>query len=270
MKSTSRITKVILPVAGLGKRLRPLTLRTPKALIPVMGRPLLDYIIEEAHKSGLTEAFLVVSPQHKAQFESYLDKNREKFKKLRFKILMQREALGNGQAVLEGAKRANGEPLAVRFCDDILIHEKPALQSLVDLFRIHGAPIFVLERVPKILIPRYGVVAVRRKLTPLLHEVSRVVEKPNVQEMLGAEGLSNLAVVGAYVITPSVVEHLKRVAPFAPPLGDALPLTSGFHHELAEGKKLYGWEFPGKRLDCGTLEGLKKAEEFLKSITPGK
>jgi UTP--glucose-1-phosphate uridylyltransferase len=185
---------------------------------------------------------------------------------LTFKILFQRDAFGNGQAVLEGAKAAPGEPLAVRFCDDILVHEKPALKSLGELFRAHGAPVFVLERVPKILIPHYGVVAVRRRVAPLVHEVSKVVEKPKVQEVLDTEGLSGLAVVGAYVVTPSVIRHLARLAPFAPPLGDSLPLTSAFHHELAHGGKIYGWEFPGKRLDCGTLEGLEKAEEFLKTI----
>lgn len=257
------IRKLVLPVAGMGTRLRPLTLRTPKALLVVGGRPLLDYMLEEAARSGIRDVSLVISPAHRGHFARFVASAGKKYPTLDFTVVAQERAFGNGQAILRALGENTREPIAVRYCDDILLHGTPALASLMRMYETHRAPVFVLERVPWSLLKNYGVVSVRKKVGPSLYEVHSIFEKHIVGEASERISASNLSVVGAYILTSSLIDHLRKLERVAPPVTDALLITAGFHHELASGGRVHGWEFPGKRFDCGTLEGIAKADAYL-------
>lgn len=256
-----KIRKLVLPVAGVGKRLRPLTLRTPKNLLSLDGKPLLAYALEEASRAGVKEVILVASPEHRKRFEKYLAAARRQFPDLRFTVRVQKEPIGNGHAILRAADLLKGEPFAVRFCDDVIVSRVPVLISLIRLFERCRAPVMLLKRVPKAKVSRYGVVRVKKvKEQSSLYEITDFVEKPPV-----AEAPSNLIVVGGYILTPAIIRNLSRLeraGTFTPER--ELWLTDAFRLEIARRGKLYGWEFPGKRLDCGTLEGFRKAELFFR------
>lgn len=270
------VRKLILPVAGLGKRLKPLTLTTPKNLLPVNGKPLIEYVLEEAAASGIKEVILVVNPKHREDFKEYLGKHTKQFPSLRFRIRVQETPGGNGHAIVQAKDCIGNEPFAVRFCDDIILTKAPVLQSLVALYEAYRAPVLLLERIPRKLVSRFGVVAVHPVRNPLsngvknaaqpkgrvggkIFRITKIVEKPPVRE-----APSNLIIVGGYVLSPRILQNLSSVADSLPTVADdALPLAVALQIELIVGGKVYGWEFPGRRLDCGTLDGLMKTEEFL-------
>ncbi len=260
-----RITKLVLPVAGLGKRLRPLTLKTPKNLIKVGGKPLIEYVLDEVRENGITEVVLITNPTQRDRFERYVDGIKKgKFSGIKFYIRTQKILGGDGHALLQAYDILKNEPFAVRFCDDIVLSNPPVLNSLLDIFSLVKAPVMLLQRVPDALVPRFGVVKVRRVKRPGmqdLYEVLDVVEKPALKE-----APSNLTIVGGYVITPKVLMNLKRVAGTLPLITeDALRIVTALEIELIAGGMVYGWEFLGTRLDCGTLENLAKTEEFIKN-----
>jgi len=261
------VQKAILPVAGIGKRLRPLTLTVPKALVEVCGRPLLDYVLDELHSAGIREVGIVASPRHEARFRAYIRNQSRRFNPIKFHIRIQKEAYGSGHALICAEDLVRNEPFVVRFCDDLLFSssEHP-LKTLLTNFRKHRAPIFMLTRVPKAVMSNYGVVGIRRTLDSKLYEINRVVEKPRtLEELRNGTALSNLTVVGAYVLTPKIFKHIKKLVEIMPPLQDGFPITAAFNLELKRGGKVCGLEFTGVRLDCGTLGGLVKAESTIRS-----
>jgi UTP--glucose-1-phosphate uridylyltransferase len=254
------VRKIILPVAGLGIRLGVLTRRTPKALVSVAGRPMLDYALLEARESGLREAILVVAPWCRSHFAAYL-KKKKRHRGLRIEIAVQPVPLGTGDAVCAAASYLRGEPFAVRYCDDVLYGRLPILSGLIKVFARHRKPLFTLKRVPKQEVRRYGVVAIGPSSRPPLYEVTGLVERPwDAVEVPP----SRLAVVGAYVLTSRLLGHLVAAKLVAPILKDSLPINIAFREEFHRGGKVYGWEFGGVRFDCGVPEGIKEAEEFLK------
>ena len=260
-----RVTKLILPIAGLGKRLLPLTKHMPKNLIPVNGRPLLEYVLEEAVSCGIREVVLIISPRHRRDFGAYIKKNQKKFPTLTFHIRVQETPGGNGHALTKAYDIVKNEPFAVRFCDDVLLGDPPALRGLLDLFDRYRASVVLLERVPKSKVSRFGVIGFKKVKTPSsfwggkICQINKIVEKPKRKD-----APSNLIIVGGYVLTPDILRNLKIVADTLPVVADdALPLAVALQIDLILKKKLYGWEFPGRRLDCGTLEKLQEAEKIL-------
>ncbi len=251
-------TKLVLPVAGLGLRLRPLTLTTPKNLIPVNGKPLIEYALEEAVVAGIAEVIVVVGPEHVRNYEEYLARAAKKFP-LRFHLRIQDKPFGHGHALLQAADVLGEEPFAVRFCDDVIINDAPVFPRFVELFEKYQAPVLLLERVPWERVSRYGVVR-SEEIAPRIHRIKEVVEKPAREN-----APSNLIIVGGYVLTPDVLKKLKGLEPEMRRENDALLLTDGFGDRFAKGEPVYGWEFPGIRPDCGSLEGLEKAEELLRA-----
>jgi UTP--glucose-1-phosphate uridylyltransferase len=261
----TKVTKLVLPVAGLGKRLLPLTEHTPKNLIPVCGRPLLEYVLEEAVQSGIHDVILIVNPAHRVKFEQYLRLNRKRFPELHFHIREQATPGGNGHAIVQAHDILRDEPFAVRFCDDVIIGKKPILQSLIQIYKTKQASVLLLERVPKALVSRFGVVGVKggggrgTGSKGRVYQITKIVEKPPAKE-----APSNLTIVGGYVLSPMILRNLRRVADTLPVIADdALPLAVALQIELILHGRVFGWEFTGMRLDCGTLEKLQKAERFL-------
>ncbi len=262
------VRKLILPVAGLGKRLRPLTLRRPKALVPLAGMPLLSYMLHDAAISGINEVIIVASPQHKKAFTSYIKKNKSKFPAFKkIHLVIQQKPMGDGHAVLQALHLFKKEPVAVRFSDDLILGDHPTVGSLIRFFDHHQAPVLLLERVPKKYVSRYGIVGIRKTLISQkgfpqgsIHELNTFVEKPRPKD-----APSNLSVVGGYVLTPKFIRHLSHHARMIKgDHNDALRLADVFSAMVARGEKIYGWQFKGSRLDCGTLEGFYRAEESVR------
>lgn len=252
-----KVRKLVLPVAGLGKRLRPLTLTIPKNLVPVNGKPLLEYTLEEAAQSGIEEAILIMGPEHRDRFAEYLETTgKKKFPNLRFHIRIQEKPFGNGQAILQASDLLY-EPFAIRFPDDIIVGSPPTLSSLIAVFESRQAPVLLLERIPQEQVSRYGVVRAEG-VGNSLYRIHDFVEKPAVEE-----APSNLIIIGGYVVPPTVIDHLRELEKSAPNVEDGLLLLDALKKEVESGNAFYGYEFSGTRLDCGTLEGLRAAEGFL-------
>jgi len=269
MQSTDMpVTKLILPVAGLGKRLRPLTLNCPKALVPVAGKPLLEYVLHEALATGIREVVLVISPQHERHFNEYLATAKRKFSSIQFTVRVQTEVLGDGHAVLQASDLIGDEAVAVRFCDDLLLDNEPVLGSLIALNAASGATVLLTERIPKEIISRYGVIGVGPVPSDLassvkggVHTVTSFVEKPSPDK-----APSDVGVIGGYILAPNVVKRISELYEgLAAHEPDSLRIADALRSELAAGARVYAWEFSGLRLDCGTLEGFQTAEQHLKS-----
>ncbi len=258
-----KITKLVLPVAGLGKRLQPLTLKTPKALVKANGKPLLDYVLEETRGTTIDEAILVINPKQKKDFEVYVKKAKQKFPNLRFVLKNQKRPLGTGHVLLLAGSFVLKEPFAVRFADDILVSRKPVLPNLIKNYQETNSSILTLRKIPKRLVSRFGVAAVKKVLNKGgVWRISKIIEKPRLEE-----APSNLVLIGAYVLTPEIMRLEKFLEDrYKGELtNDCFKLTDAFDLALQEKEKIFGLEFEGEYLDCGTLEEFRKAEKYLRS-----
>jgi len=235
----------------------PLTLNTPKALVPILDKPLLFYLLEEAALSGMKDVVFITNPGVRKQFEAFLGKTTSQFPELQFHLYDQLEPWGHGRAILSAYEFLKGKPFIIRFSDDLIFGEEPVSLSLSRLFDTHQKPIMLLEAVPPERASLYGVVGIQESLSPTLHRISKFVEKPK-------DPPSNLSVVGGYVFTPDLLEHLRELEKEAPQVPDGLLISDSFHPALSLGGEILGWQFPAQRFDCGNLEGLHLAEEFLK------
>lgn len=257
------IRKLLLPVAGLGQRLQPLTLTTPKNLIRLNGKPLIEYALAEARKAGIEEAVIIVGPQHRSHYLAYLAQAERAFPQIKFHLRLQHDPWGDGHAILQARDLVAGEPFAVRFCDDVISDEEPTLPRLISRARKLRSSVILLERVPEEDVSRYGVVAAEATGEDI-YRVRGAVEKPSV-----AEAPSNLIIVGGYALEGRVMDCLARMGSGMRGVKDELRIAHALAAEAKEGTRVYGWEFPGVRLDCGTLEGLQRAEEHIREASEG-
>jgi UTP--glucose-1-phosphate uridylyltransferase len=257
-KKIANIRTLVVPAAGLGKRLRPLTYTTPKNLLNLAGKPIVEYVVEEACDAGIENVVLVVSPRDKRRFEVYVRGAKKRFPSISFFIRTQLKPFGNGHAVLQAEGLIAKRPFAVRFPDDVILGKASVLASLVDAFRKRKASVLLLKRVPQRDVSRYGVVKVK-KAAPSLYRIFDFVEKPPRRD-----APSNLAIIGGYVLTPPVLRHLKRLSKHMRRVEDGLWLVDAFKSHIASGMPFYGMEFKGKRLDCGSLPGFLEAKEYMK------
>lgn len=269
----SEITKAIIPIAGLGTRFLPLSLAVSKEFFPLADKPIIQYVIEEAKKSGITEIIFVVSPKQK-MILSYLQKNPELekllikrkkdqplkelkefeqlFEGISFSFVVQKNPLGDGHSILQAAKLVGNEPVAVSFGDDVVYSEDPALGQLMNIFKTCNAPVIALKTLPKEHIPAYGNVAVE-KIATNLYKIKKIIEKPRPDQIQ-----SNLVVVGKYVLTPEVFGYLKKARPSEK--GEVI-LGEVFGKMLDDGLPLYGYEVKGEWLECG--DKLKWMKSFM-------
>ena len=257
------IKKIIIPVAGLGTRFLPLSKVLSKEFFPLVDKPIIQYIIEEVKKSGITEVVFVTSPgqktilnyfQESPELEKTLIKRKkdkilkelkdfeEIFKGISFSHVVQKTPLGDGHAILQGAKHANREAIAVSFGDDVVDSEEPAISQLISIFKTCNAPVVALKQMPIDKIPAYGVVAVE-KIAHGLYKIKKIVEKPEPSEIP-----SNLVIVGKYILTPEVFKYLKKATPSKK--GEII-LAEVFDKMLSDGKIIYGCELKGEWLECG-------------------
>ena len=262
-----QVRKAVFPVAGLGTRFLPATKSSPKEMLPLIDKPLVHYVVEEAVAAGI-EHILFVTGRGKRALEDYFDisfeleallqeKGKDKaFKEIRdiadmVKIyyVRQKQALGLGHAILCAREFVGDEPFAVLLGDDIIDAEKPCLAQLLDVYRKYRGTVLALEQVPMENISSYGCVKANQ-LSDRVFEVLDMVEKPKREE-----APSDLAIIGRYVLTPDIFPILEKQQPGK---GGEIQLTDAIRKLLQE-EAVYGCLFDGVRHDCGDKLGFLKA-----------
>ena len=265
------ITKAVFPVAGLGSRFLPVTKASPKEMLPVVDKPLIQYAVEEAAAAGITD-MIFITGRNKRAIEDHFDKAYELETELALRnksalleavqaatppginciYIRQSEALGLGHAVLCAAPVVGDEPFAVILADDLIDAQVPVMRQMVDVAtRVEASAIGVME-VPADDVGSWGIVetATPDAADPRIAAITRIVEKP-------APGStpSTLAVVGRYVLSPRIFHHLRTMPPGA---GGEIQLTDGIARLLAE-ERVVAYRFDGRRYDCGRKIGYLEA-----------
>ena len=258
--STRPTRKAVIPVAGMGTRFLPATKAVPKELLPVVDRPALQYIVEEAARAGLGEV-LMVTGRNKAAIEDFFDRHPELETALEKKgdaarleavhastevaqvhFVRQGEARGLGHAVLQAAAFVGDEPFAVLLGDDIIDARDHLLEQMLQVQAEHGGSVVALLDVGRENIDKYGAVAVEPGGTDVV-AITGLVEKPPVDE-----APSSLAVIGRYVLAPEVFDVLRETAPGR---GGEIQLTDALATLVERGEPVHGVVFSGRRYDTG-------------------
>jgi len=263
-----KVTKAVFPVAGLGTRFLPATKASPKEMMPIVDKPLIQYAVEEAVAAGITD-MIFVTGRSKRSIEDHFDKAYELENELERKgktemlnfvqnllpkninciYLRQSEALGLGHAVLCAQPVVGDEPFAVLLADDLLDGAPPVMQQMVESFNYYKTSVIGVQNVPRSETKSYGIVDAR-PLTQTVEQITRIVEKPTPEE-----APSTLAVVGRYVLTPRIFHHLTRIGKGS---GGEIQLTDGIAALLAE-EQVLAYRYQGKRYDCGSKLGYLEA-----------
>ena len=268
MAHSAKLRKAVFPVAGLGSRFLPVTKASPKEMLPIVDKPLIQYAVEEAAACGITE-MIFVTGRNKRAIEDHFDKAYELETELERKnkdvlldmvrsvlpegvrciYIRQAEPLGLGHAVLCAASVVGNEPFAVLLADDLIDANPPAMCRMAEIFAKEGSSLLGVEEVPRDQTQSYGIVTIDKMQgdTARMHSI---VEKPRP-----AEAPSNLAVIGRYVLTPRVFDMLSEVVPGA---GGEIQLTDGIS-ALLKHERVYAVRLPGKRYDCGSKIGYLQA-----------
>jgi UTP--glucose-1-phosphate uridylyltransferase len=263
---TARITKAVVPVAGLGTRVMPLTLHQPKAMIGVVDRPIIHYVIDELIAGGIKNIILVISP-NQPQFKTYLKylKNKDpewRKLKIKFNFVIQKRPWGNGDAIYAARKFIKNEPFVAAFGDDVLVDKTgdvSAVKNLIGFYKKFRVPMIILESVPKTRVSRYGVVKIKkRSVGRHIYKIDDVVEKPKP-----SAAPSNLTIVGRYILTPEIIKIIKTLYPVGGPLpGKEIWLADALKIYAQKGERLLGWRFNGRRFDGGSKIGILKAQAY--------
>ncbi|MFQ5873714.1 MAG: UTP--glucose-1-phosphate uridylyltransferase GalU, partial [Dehalococcoidia bacterium] len=261
------IRKVVIPAAGWGTRFLPTTKAIPKEMLPLADRPVIQYGVEEAVASGISQVIVVTSRGKKAieeyfnpspELESYLREKgkgallhqvQQLSKIAEMRYVIQEEQLGLGHAILTAAEAVGRESFAVLLPDDVIQAQRPVLAQMIELYEQYEASILAVEKVPKEQIGDYGVVE-PEEISPGFYRVKGLVEKPEVEK-----APSDLGIVGRYILTPAIFDALRVTKPGA--LGE-IQVTDGIANLLKE-QPVYAYQFQGKRHDAGTPLGLLKA-----------
>ncbi len=262
-----RVRKAVIPAAGLGTRFLPATKASPKEMLPVVDRPVIQYVVEEAVSAGI-ESILIITGRGKEAIENHFDVSYEleRFLEERGKLselsivqaiasmvevtyLRQKEALGLGHAVLCARTWAGNEPFAVFLGDDIVVSETPCMQQMIDVFDRTESSVLGVMDVPRDQTGKYGIVA-GEAVGDRLIDVNDIVEKPKPEV-----APSTTAVVGRYIFTPAIFEELEKTEKDA---GGEIQLTNAIRTLLAR-EKVHAYRFEGRRYDTGDRLGFLKA-----------
>jgi UTP--glucose-1-phosphate uridylyltransferase len=267
----NKITKALFPVAGLGSRFLPVTKASPKEMLPVVDKPLIQYAVEEAAAAGITD-MIFITGRNKRAIEDHFDKAYELETELALRnkselleavqaatppginciYIRQSEALGLGHAVLCAAPVVGDEPFAVILADDLIDAEVPVMKQMADVAGRENVSVIGVMEVPAADVGSWGMVesAEPDSTHPRVAAITRVVEKPKP-----GTTPSTLAVVGRYVLTPRIFHHLRTMPPGA---GGEIQLTDGIGHLLNE-ERVVAYRFEGRRYDCGRKQGYLEA-----------
>lgn len=281
------IRKAVIPAAGLGTRFLPATKAVPKEMIPIVDKPTIQYIIEEAAASGITD-LLIITSRTKKCIEDHFDKSYEleteleksgktavleEMKQIRsmmnIQYVRQAEPKGLGHAIYCAKSFVGNEPFAVLLGDDIVYNaEKPCLLQMIEMYDKYQASVLGVQSVPESEVNKYGIVS-GEQVADRMWRVNDMVEKPKREE-----APTNVAVLGRYIITPEIFTHLENTKPGA---GGEIQLTDALK-TLAKEQAMYAYDFIGRRYDVGNKMGFLEAtveyalrrddlsEEFMKYI----
>lgn len=266
MPRTKRIRKAVIPAAGLGTRFLPATKAQPKEMLPIVDKPAIQYIIEEAIQSGIEE-ILIITGRNKRAIEDHFDravelehtlKSQGKYDLLglvedlndiTIHYVRQKEPKGLGHAILCAKQFVGNEPFAVLLGDDIVDASVPCLRQLMDVYEDYPGSVLGVQQVPKSKVSSYGIIK-PVGVKDNLWKVADMVEKPSAHE-----APSQLAVLGRYIIEPEVFAVLENTPPGR---GGEIQLTDGLR-ELAVHRSVYAYQFEGRRYDVGDKQGYLEA-----------
>jgi len=268
MAAKQKIRKAVFPAAGLGTRFLPATKAQPKEMLPLVDKPIIQYVIEEALASGLT-SIIIVTGKGKNAIEDHFDVSYElerhlaargnkelleqvrQIAQIKVSYVRQGEQLGLGHAVLMARDLVGDEPFAVMLGDDIIDSKVPCMKQMVDVYESYGGPVVAVQKVPKDEISAYGVIdGSPEGDSGRLYRIKDMVEKPNAED-----APSDLAIIGRYILTPDIFDILENTPRGA--IGE-IQLTDGLR-ELRHRRTLYGYHFEGVRHDAGNKLGFLKA-----------
>ncbi len=257
------VRKAVIPAAGLGTRFLPATKSMPKEMLPLIDRPVIQYVVEEAVNSGIDD-LIIITGRGKRAIEDYFDDSPElemhlrdqgKFEALRMvqgisslvdiHYIRQKEPRGLGDAILRAEKHIGDEPFAVLLGDDIIRNDTPCTKQLIDLYLERQRSVIAVEAVPREKISSYGIIR-GTQVGPSLYRVDDIIEKPRAEE-----APSNIGAIGRYVFTPEIFECLEHTPPG---VGGEVQLTDGIR-VLLQFQEVYAHAFQGKRYDTGDKAG---------------
>ncbi|MBA3060391.1 MAG: UTP--glucose-1-phosphate uridylyltransferase GalU [Nitrospirae bacterium] len=261
-----KIRKALFPAGGLGTRFLPATKASPKEMLPIVDKPMIQYAIEEAITCNIEE-FIIITGKYKRAIEDHFDSAYEleenlrkmdkkkllneitKLNHLNFAYIRQRAALGLGHAIFCARPFVKDEPFAVLLSDDVIAPEETLLRDMLGLYEKLGCPILALEEVPMTEIHKYGVIE-GKPCGNGVYKISDLVEKPAREK-----APSNLAIIGRYILTPQIFGVLEKLPPGR---GGEIQLTDGLK-KLLKKEAVYGYLFKGRRYDAGDKLGYLKA-----------
>ena len=264
-----KIRKAVIPAAGLGTRFLPATKAQPKEMLPIVDKPTIQYIVEEAISAGI-ESILIITGRGKRNIEDHFDKSYELESELKRKgntellsmvedishlvdvfYVRQKEAKGLGHAIGRAQAFVGNEPFAVLLGDDIVDASVPAIGQLMQVYEACGGPVIGVQRVDKCDVHKYGIIKPANAGSEgPLHKAAGLVEKPSLEE-----APSNLAIMGRYIITPEIFRILEKQQPGK---NGEIQLTDALN-TLGSMQDIYAFEFEGKRYDVGDKLGFLKA-----------
>jgi UTP--glucose-1-phosphate uridylyltransferase len=258
-----RVRKAVFPAAGLGTRFLPATKASPKEMLPLVDKPLIQYVVEEAVASGI-DSVIIITGRGKSAIEDHFDVSfeleallRERGKEddlrqvreitdmARVSYVRQREALGLGHAILQARDLVGDEPFAVMLSDDIIDSKTPALKQLLEVYEKYDAPVLATMEVKGEAISRFGALDVE-EVADGVYRIKDMVEKP-----LLAKAPSNLAIIGRYVLTPDIFDEIENTTPGA--IGE-IQITDAMRGLLKK-RDFYAVRFEGTRYDAGDKLG---------------
>ena len=262
-----KVNKAVIPAAGLGTRFFPITKSVPKELLPILDKPALHYVVNEALEAGITEIIIVTSPGKTAladyfnpdsDFQYHLEMNGDEslifeMKRLSsmadIRFVTQDKPLGLGHAVLVAKSLVGHEPFAIMLPDDIVRNDTGVLSQMLNTGEELSGGVLAVEQVLWEEVGKYGVID-PHQLSEKYYQVKHLIEKPDI-----SNAPSNLAIVGRYILSPNVFDSLECTVPGAK---GEIQLTDALS-QLLEYQEIYAYEFEGYRYDCGTPIGLLKA-----------
>ncbi len=263
------VKAVVFPVAGRGTRFLPITKASPKEMLPIVDKPLIQYAVDEALSAG-ADTLIFITGSSKRAIEDHFDSNPELEAVLQAQgkqdlldtlhgilpswascvYIRQSAPLGLGHAVLCARPVVGNAPFMVHLADDLIDAKIPCLKQMVEVFDKHQVSVLGVQNVPKQDTDKYGIVTLEKSIAPRIGKMSHIVEKPKPDK-----AASTLAVVGRYLLTGAIFEDLAKIGQGA---GGEIQLTDGIAR-LMQREPVYSFEFEGKRYDCGSKLGYLQA-----------